>query len=205
MSARIIEKQGVQVDHTHPVDYDIATGVWPDMTEQCWASEWLQLQKRAMGADVPRRARPICLGDNGSVTKQAIERLYGNSSFLNDLGQYARCDRGGGCLITGMETGAKHCAMNILLHSLQHLGCTIPQADTGRFGEVGAAPSCLAPASGGREHDFTNCNKPHDLEPAAPGRVARGRRHPRQRQPALAVGRRMPPRLRGLRMSGTGR
>jgi hypothetical protein len=42
-----------------------------------------------------------------------------------------------GCIITGNEDGAKHCAMNIL-YSLQHLGFTIPpQADSGWLGEAG--------------------------------------------------------------------
>ena len=62
---------------------------------------------------------------------QVIERLYGNSSQLNDAGQYAYYGRVGGCLVTGNEDGVKHCAMNIL-YSLQHLGYVIPpQADAG--------------------------------------------------------------------------
>lgn len=70
-----------------------------------------------------------------------IERLYGNSSQLNDAGQYAYYGRVGGCLITGNEDGAKHCSMNIL-YSLQHLGYTIPpQADSGWMGEAGPGPA----------------------------------------------------------------
>ena len=63
-----------------------------------------------------------------------IEALYGNSSLLNDKGQYAYYGRVAGCLITGNEDGAKHCAMNIL-YSLQHLGYVIPPpADAGWSG-----------------------------------------------------------------------
>ncbi len=64
----------------------------------------------------------------------------------------------GGCLITGNEDGAKHCAMNIL-YSLQHLGYVIPpQADAAWLGEAGPGPSYLDPGSGGPENDFTNRN-----------------------------------------------
>ena len=73
-------------------------------------------------------------------------------------GQYAYYGRVAGCLITGNEDGAKHCAMNIL-YSLQHLGYTIPpQADSGWIGEAGPGPSYLDPGSGGPENDFTNRN-----------------------------------------------
>ena len=69
-----------------------------------------------------------------------IERLYGNSSQLNEAGQYAYYGRVGGCLVTGNEDGIKHCAMNIL-YSLQHLGYVIPpQADAGWIGEAGPGP-----------------------------------------------------------------
>ncbi|MFE4358305.1 hypothetical protein [Kitasatospora sp. NPDC056800] len=77
---------------------------------------------------------------------------------LNSEGQYAYYGRVGGCLITGNEDGAKHCAMNVL-YSLQHLGYTIPpQADAGWVGEAGPGPSYLSPGSGGPENDFTNRN-----------------------------------------------
>ncbi len=60
---------------------------------------------------------------------QFTKRLYSSSGDLNESGQYAYYGRVGGCLITGNEDGAKHCAMN-MLYSLQHLGYVIPpQAD----------------------------------------------------------------------------
>ena len=159
VSAHIMEKQGVTVDHIRAVDHDIATGVWPDMTEHGWATdEWPRLQERVMAADILVIAGPIWLGDNSSVTKQVIERLYANSSTLNPAGQYAYYGRVGGCLITGNEDGVKHCAMNIL-YSLQHLGYSIPpQADAGWIGEAGPGPSYLDAGSGGPGNDFTNRN-----------------------------------------------
>ncbi|MFD6156804.1 flavodoxin family protein [Nocardia sp. NPDC060256] len=159
ISAHIMAKNGVQVSHIRAVDHDIAFGVWPDMTEHGWPTDaWPALQRQVMDADILVVAGPIWLGDNSSVTKQVIERLYANSSILNDRGQYAYYGRVGGCLITGNEDGVKHCAMNIL-YSLQHLGYTIPpQADAGWIGEVGPGPSYLDPDSGGPANDFTNRN-----------------------------------------------
>jgi multimeric flavodoxin WrbA len=91
------------------VDHDIATGVWPDMTEHGVASdEWPGLYRDyVVPADILVVAGPIWLGDNSSVTKRVIERLYGNSHLLNDAGQYAYYGRVGGCLITGNEDGVK--------------------------------------------------------------------------------------------------
>ena len=95
----------MSVEVVRAVDYDIATGVWPDMTEHGW------------------------LGQKSSLCMRVIERLLGNSHLLNDSGQYAYYGRVGGCLVTGNEDGIKHCAMEIL-YSLGHLGFTIPpQAD----------------------------------------------------------------------------
>ena len=159
VSRSIMLKQGVEVEVIRAVDHDIATGVWPDMTDHGWATdEWPALQEKVMAADILVIAGPIWLGDNSSVTKRVIERLYGNSPILNPAGQYAYYGRVGGCLITGNEDGVKHCAMNIL-YSLQHLGYAVPpQADAGWIGAAGPGPSYLDAGSGGPENDFTNRN-----------------------------------------------
>ena len=159
LSAQIMRDAGATVDEIRAVDHDIATGVWPDMTEHGWErDDWPELFPRVLAADILVLAGPIWLGDNSSITKQVIERLYGCSSVLNDAGQYAYYGRVGGCLVTGNEDGLKHCAMNIL-YSLQHIGYTIPpQADAGWLGAVGPGPSYLDDGSGGPQNDFTNRN-----------------------------------------------
>jgi multimeric flavodoxin WrbA len=155
----ILREQGVAVDVVRAVDHDIATGVWPDMTEHGAASdEWPELYERVLAADILVVCTPIWLGDKSSVCTRVIERLYGCSSLLNDAGQYAYYGRVGGCVVTGNEDGVKHVAMNVL-YSLQHLGYTIPpQADAGWIGEAGPGPSYLDPDSGGPDNDFTNRN-----------------------------------------------
>ncbi|SFS38464.1 Multimeric flavodoxin WrbA [Streptomyces harbinensis] len=159
ISRSVLESQGVTTEVIRAIDHDIATGVWPDMTEQGWERDaWPALYEKVLAADILVLAGPIWLGDNSSVMKQVIERLYACSAELNDRGQYAYYGRVGGALITGNEDGVKHCAMNIL-YSLQHLGYTIPpQADAGWVGEAGPGPSYLDVGSGGPENDFTNRN-----------------------------------------------
>jgi multimeric flavodoxin WrbA len=72
-----MDKHGVEVDVIRAVDHDIATGVWPDMTEHGWATdEWPAIFERVLAADILVIAGPIWLGDNSSITKQVIERLY---------------------------------------------------------------------------------------------------------------------------------
>src|SRR3954447_15523386 len=39
LSRSIMEKQGVSVEVIRAVDHDIATGVWPEMTEHGWISD----------------------------------------------------------------------------------------------------------------------------------------------------------------------
>jgi len=158
-SIAVLEEQGVGVEVVRALDHDIATGVRPDMTEFGWErDEWPAIFEKVMAADLLVLLSPIWLGEKSSVCTQVVERLYGNSHLLNENGQYAYYGRVGGCLITGNEDGAKHCAMNIL-YSLQHLGYTIPpQADSGWMGEAGPGPSYLDEGSGGPENDFTNRN-----------------------------------------------
>ena len=158
-SIAIMQRNGVAVDVIRAVDRDIATGVYPDMTEHGWdADEWPAIQEQVMAADILVLLSPIWLGEKSSVCTKIIERLYGNSHLLNEAGQYAYYGRAGGCIITGNEDGAKHCAMNVL-YSLQHLGYSIPpQADAAWLGEAGPGPSYLDPDSGGPENDFTNRN-----------------------------------------------
>jgi multimeric flavodoxin WrbA len=158
-SIAIMQRNGVAVDVIRAVDRRIATGVYPDMTEHGWETdEWPQIFEHVLAADILVLLTPIWLGEKSSVCTQVIERLYGNSHLLNADGQWAYYGRIGGCIITGNEDGAKHCAMNIL-YSLQHLGFTIaPQADAAWLGEAGPGPSYLDPGSGGPENDFTARN-----------------------------------------------
>ena len=158
-SVGIMERNGVSVEVLRAVDHPIATGVQPDMTEHGWEQDaWPAIFEKVMAADILVLLSPIWLGEKSSICTQVIERLYGNSSQLNDRGQYSYYGRVGGAIITGNEDGAKHCAMNIL-YSLQHLGFTIPpQADSAWMGEAGPGPSYLDPGSGGPGNDFTNRN-----------------------------------------------
>lgn len=159
LSSGVMRDHGVDVDEIRAIDHDIATGVWPDMTEHGWGADaWPQILDTVLAADILVLAGPIWLGDNSSVMRRVIERLYASSSTLNDAGQYAYYGRVGGCIITGNEDGVKHCAMNVL-YSMQHLGFTIPpQADAGWIGAAGPGPGYLDPGSGGPENDFSNRN-----------------------------------------------
>lgn len=159
VSKLIMERTGVSVEVIRAVDFDIAAGVWPDMTQRGWEKDdWPEIFKKVMAADILVLCSPIWLGEKSSVCQRVIERLYGQSGELNQDGQYAYYGRVGGCVITGNEDGIKHCGMGIL-YSLQHLGFTIPpQADAGWIGEVGPGPSYLDEGSGGPQNDFTQRN-----------------------------------------------
>ena len=159
-SIRLMREHGVSVESIRFVDHDVATGVYPDMREYGWQYDaWPEeIWPKVEDADILVIGGPIWLGDNSSVTKRLIERLYAMSGEQNAKGQYVFYGKVGGAIITGNEDGIKHCAMDIL-YSLQHIGFTIPPAaDAGWIGEAGPGPSYLDEGSGGPENDFTNRN-----------------------------------------------
>ena len=64
-SLAIMTKHGVAVETLRAVDHDIATGVWPDMTEHGWpADHWPGIYQQVLAADILVLAEPIWLGDN---------------------------------------------------------------------------------------------------------------------------------------------
>ncbi|QDH68777.1 flavodoxin family protein [Marilutibacter alkalisoli] len=158
VAAGVMRKQRVKVDIVRPVDLDLAPGVQPDMTGHGFArDDWPDLCGKVMAADILVLCTPIWLGEESSVCRRVIERLYAESGKLNDKGQYVYYGRVGGCLVTGNEDGIKHCAMTVL-YALQHLGYTIPpQADAGWIGEAGPGPS-YGDDGVGYDNDFTQRN-----------------------------------------------
>jgi len=158
ISRKIMETNEISVETIRAVDHVIPPGVYPDMTEHGFdADEWPTIWDKVMAADILVLGTPIWLGEKSSICTLVIERLYGNSGILNDVGQYAYYGRVGGCLVTGNEDGIKHCSMSVL-YALQHLGYVIPpQADAGWIGEAGPGPSYLD-EGGGKDNDFTNRN-----------------------------------------------
>lgn len=140
-AAKIMESEGVAVDHVYALDYSIAFGMIKDGADEGQKDEWPEIQKKITQADILVIRTPIWLGVKSSVATQVIERMYAYSGDYNDKKQYIYYGKVGGCVITGNEDGVKHCAMD-LLYAMQHIGYTIPpQADCGWIGEAGPGPS----------------------------------------------------------------
>ena len=77
ISKAIMTKNGVTVDELRPVDYQIATGVWPDMTQHGWDhDDWPAISERVMAADILVIGSSIWLGEKTSICTKVIERLY---------------------------------------------------------------------------------------------------------------------------------
>jgi len=63
-SIEIMRRQGVTVEVIRAVDRDIATGVWPDMTEHGWErDEWPAIFEQVMAADILVLCTAIWLGE----------------------------------------------------------------------------------------------------------------------------------------------
>lgn len=122
VSINIIKKEGVDVRQIRFVDYEVASGVYSDMTEYGWKKDdWPKLFKDIFDADIWVIGTPIWLGEKSSVAQMLIERLYSMSGERNQKGQSLNYGKVGGCVVTGNEDGVKHCAMGIL-YALQHIG-----------------------------------------------------------------------------------
>jgi multimeric flavodoxin WrbA len=162
-SASIMAKNGAQVEHLHMLDHEVPPGIYPDMREHGWQRDsWPSLWEKVKAANILVIGTPIWLGEESSVCRVLIERLYAMSALLNDAGQSIFYGKVGGCVVTGNEDGVKHVAMS-LAFALNHLGFTIPpQADCGWIGEAGPGPSYGDETSeGGRvgfDNDFTQRN-----------------------------------------------
>lgn len=162
-SAAIMESHGVSVEHLHMAAHEVQPGVYPDMTEHGWdKDEWPRIWKKVEASDILIIGTPLWLGEESSICRVLIERLYAMSGELNDKGQSIYYGKVGGCVITGNEDGIKHAAMT-LGFSLNHLGYTIPpQADCGWIGEAGPGPSYGDPREEGGhvgfDNDFTQRN-----------------------------------------------
>lgn len=158
VSAEIMRKNGVHVEVIRPAGLRIAFGVQPDMTEHGWdRDEWPALFQKIDAAHILVIGTPIWLGEESSVCRLMIERLYGMSGGLNEKGQSSFYGKVGGAVVTGNEDGIKHCSMTIL-YALSHLGFTVPpQADCGWIGEAGPGPS-YGDDGVGLDNDFTQRN-----------------------------------------------
>ncbi len=163
VSDHILRENGVKTERVRLVDHDVASGVYPDMTEHGWDSDdWPKIWSKVDTADILIVGTPIWLGQHSSECAKLIERLYSHSSQRNEKGQYIFYGKTGGCIVTGNEDGVKHVAMSVL-YSLQHVGYALPpQADAGWIGEAGPGPSYGDKREdGGRvgfDNDFTQRN-----------------------------------------------
>ena len=154
----VMRSQGVSVACVRPVDLDLAPGIESDMTEHGFdRDDWPELRERVLASDILVLCTPIWLGEESSVCRRVIERLYGEGGRLNAAGQYLFYGRVGGCLVTGNEDGAKHVGMTAT-YALQHLGFAIPpNADAAWVGEAGPGDS-YGDDGAGFGNDFTQRN-----------------------------------------------
>ncbi|WP_322866037.1 flavodoxin family protein [Aquicoccus sp. G2-2] len=158
----IMVRNDVSVEHLHLLSHQVPPGVYPDMTEHGWdRDDWPRLWEKVLAADILVIGTPIWLGEESSVCRVLIERLYAMSGLLNDKGQSVFYGKVGGTIITGNEDGIKHVAMTTGF-ALSHLGYTIPpQADCGWIGEAGPGASYGDEVDGKRagfDNEFTQRN-----------------------------------------------
>lgn len=150
----IFDRVGVQLDEVRTVDRDIPPGMHRDMREHGYDSDEFPeiYQRLIVPAHIVIVAGPIWLGDQSSLTRKLIERMYAYSEDLNKAGQWSYYGKVGGAVTSGNDDGGKHVGAQVL-YDLSHIGFTIPpESDTYWTGEAGPGPSYLD-AVGGGEHN----------------------------------------------------
>ncbi|MGO9887947.1 MAG: flavodoxin family protein [Solirubrobacteraceae bacterium] len=156
----IFARVGAQLTEIRTVDHDIPPGLWPDMREHGYERDDFPaiFEQHVTPAHILIVAGPVWLGDQSSLTRKVIERLYAYSSDVNEAGQWAYYGKVGAAITTGNDDGGKHVSAQVL-YALQHIGLTIPpQADTYWTGEAGPGPSYLDPVAGGERNAWTTRN-----------------------------------------------
>ncbi len=157
---RIFEALGVGWDEIRTADHNIPAGLFTDMREHGYDEDDFPEIYRSLvePADMILMAGPIWMGDQSSLTRKIIERLYAHSSEINDAGQWAYYGKVGGVLTTGNDDGGKHVNAQVL-YALEHIGLAVPpQCDTYWTGEAGPGPSYLDKVGGGEHNAWATRN-----------------------------------------------
>jgi multimeric flavodoxin WrbA len=122
----ILTRVGVRVDEVRTVDHEIPPGVWPDMTQYGYPRDDFPAIYRELvaPADIVILAGPIWLGDQSSLTRKIVERLYAYSAELDG--------KAGGVVTTGDQPVSAQ-----VLYALRLIGLTVPaEVDAGRDSAV---------------------------------------------------------------------
>jgi len=84
-SAEIMRKTGIAVEEVRMTAHTVAFGVQPDMRKHGWdRDDWPDLWRKVEAADILVIGTPIWLGEQSSVCRLLIERLYAMSGMLNN-------------------------------------------------------------------------------------------------------------------------
>lgn len=75
VSKQIMQKENVTVEEIRLVDHNVASGVYPDMTEHGWEKdEWPELFKKIIDADILIMGTPIWLGEKSSIAQKTYRK-----------------------------------------------------------------------------------------------------------------------------------
>ncbi len=142
---------GVAVDVVRAVDYDIATGVWPDMREHGWATDdWPELFEKVLAADIfgagrtdLARRQQLCDETGARAALRWVTPAERRRPVLvlrprRRLPDHRQRGRGGEALCAER-------ALHPAAHRIHHCAA----GDAGWIGEAGPGPSYLDPGSGG--------------------------------------------------------
>jgi multimeric flavodoxin WrbA len=115
-------KYGVETETLQLTDFDIKPGVSSDEGE---GDEWPGIRKKILASDILIIGTPIWLGQPGSVSKRALERMDAFLEETDKQGRMVSYGKVAAVAVVGNEDGAHHVSAEIF-QALNDVGFTIP-------------------------------------------------------------------------------
>lgn len=114
-------KHGVKTETIRLADFNIKPGVTSDEGE---GDEWPGIRKKILDADILVLGTPIWMGQPGSVSKRALERMDAFFDETDKQGRMPSYGRVAAVAVVGNEDGAHHVSAE-LYQALSDVGFTI--------------------------------------------------------------------------------
>ncbi|MBH0228640.1 NAD(P)H-dependent oxidoreductase [Halobacillus yeomjeoni] len=122
-SAKIFQKEKIDVERIHLRDFDIKFGITSRLDSD---DDWPFIFEKIVGADVIILATPIAMGDKSSLASLILERLQGYHQMKNRKGQGIFYNKVGGIIVADGEDEGSRAAAQSMHYRLSMLGFTLP-------------------------------------------------------------------------------
>ncbi|SDJ18098.1 flavodoxin family protein [Natribacillus halophilus] len=146
----ILTSHRIECETVRMADYHVPYGVTYD---EGGGDQWPEILAKISDANIVVVGTPLWMGEQSSIAKKLMERIFGSGELTNESGQSIFYNKVGGVVVTGNEDGAKNAAAS-LIFGLNYMGFTMPPSPVTYWtGEAGPGPSFIEEE--GIKNEFT--------------------------------------------------